>query len=570
MMNRLGKKPRIFFLGLPNKVTQSPARLTLNAGIGSLRSSIMLNLLRKALPTRLLCPGIALALLCAGRAVAADSSDVLLDLFVKKGFVTEEEAKRVKSEAEALRAAAATNAMPEMPESKWKISDAIKSVELFGDLRLRYEEREAKTPGGRIELDRGRYAVRLGLRGQAFDDFYYGFRLDTAANPRSPWVTFGTSSSAVPYQGPFGKSAAGVNIGQVYLGWVPANWLDITVGKFANPLFNTPMVWDSDLNPEGAVERFKYSVGAADLFATFGQFLYADFNPNFASGGFGVGVNGLTGQDTDNIFLLAWQAGVDYHFTTNLSAKIAGTLYNYIGLKTNLPPYFGDAYVGEGAFLGPNSISPVDGASGFNPSAGAATPGFFAGYPNNQTGIRHLLIVDVPFQLNYSVGPFDTRLFGDVSYNLEGRQRAEEAASAYAAYLSANSATIAPFSPQRDDVKAYQAGFAIGNHGSLGLVYNAVSRKNGWEFRTYWQHVEQYALDPNLVDSDFFEGRENLEGVYGSFAYGLGRNVIGTVRYGRAERINNKLGTGGSNQDIPQVNPITHYSILQLDLSWRF
>jgi hypothetical protein len=46
--------------------------------------------------------------------------------------------------------------------------------------------------------------------------------------------------------------------------------------------------------------------------------------------------------------------------------------------------------------------------------------------------------------------------------------------------------------------------------------------------------------------------------------------VIGTVRYGYASRINNKLGTGGSNLDIPQINPIEHYNLLQLDLTVRF
>jgi hypothetical protein len=34
--------------------------------------------------------------------------------------------------------------------------------------------------------------------------------------------------------------------------------------------------------------------------------------------------------------------------------------------------------------------------------------------------------------------------------------------------------------------------------------------------------------------------------------------------------IDSKLGTGGSNQDIPQINSIEHYELLQLDLSLRF
>jgi hypothetical protein len=517
---------------------------------------------------------ISLASLLAAFAPAtlrgAEPADPLLDLFIKKGFVTEEEAQKVKSEADALRLGATNNAMPPMGESKWKLNDAIKRLELYGDVRMRFEKREAWTPGGdKIELDRGRYSVRLGLRGDVFDDFYFGLRLDTAANPRSPWVTFGTSSSGVPYQGPFGKSTATIFLGEAYIGWRPAPWLDITVGKMPNPLYNTTMVWDSDLTPGGAAERFKYTVGNADFFATFGQFLYADTNPNYADGGLGVGINGLTGQETDNPFMLAWQGGVNYRFTTNFSAKVAATLYNYIGLKTNVPPYFGDNFVGEGAYLGKNTGT-LNGSSGWNANAGATTPGYYAGFPNNQTGVNDLLVVDVPFEVNYRFKQLDTRLFGDVAYNLSGSDRATKAAEGYASYLAANGATISGFPAQKNDVKAYQVGVAVGNLGSLGLVNGSTYRRHGWEFRVYWQHVEQYALDPNLLDSDFFEGRGNLEGVYAAIAYGLSRNVTCAIRYGRANRINDKLGTGGSNQDIPQINPIDKYEMFQLDLALRF
>src|SRR5262249_423189 len=141
----------------------------------------------------------------------------------------------------------------------------------------------------------------------------------------------------------------------------------------------------------------------------------------------------------------------------------------------------------------------------------------------------------------------------------------------YAAYL-ANSgiATISAFKPQTDEVKAYQVGLALGSQGNLGLVNGSTCRRHAWEVRAYWQHVEQYALDPNLLDSDFFEGRGNLEGIYGAIAYGLADNVIATFRYGYAMRINDKLGTGGSNQDIPQINPIHDYNLLQFDVTLRF
>jgi len=77
-------------------------------------------------------------------------------------------------------------------------------------------------------------------------------------------------------------------------------------------------------------------------------------------------------------------------------------------------------------------------------------------------------------------------------------------------------------------------------------------------------------VDVNLNDSDEFEGRGNMEGVFAVLAYSLTDNVIAAVRYGYAQRINDKLGTGGSNQDLPQINPITKYTLMQLDLTMKF
>jgi hypothetical protein len=513
---------------------------------------------------------VALLLLALARGAGAQStpsSDPLLDLFVKKGYVTQEEAQKVKDEVDARL----TNGV--LPSTKWKISDAIKSVELFGDIRLRFEDRQAKVPDDNfVELGRFRYALRLGLRGDLADYFNYGLRLETASNPRSPWVTFGTSSSgASPYSGPFGKSTAGVTLGQIFLGWHPANWMEITVGKMPNPLYNTPMVWDGDINPEGAAEKFKATVGAVDFFANFGQFLYEDVNPvytdpslfpNFPS----------SGQRTEVPFLLAWQAGFLYHLNKDISLKLAGTVYSYGGKGVNTPPGgptvttaspgFSDVFVGEGGYglpgyvVGQNQPQPPP----FNLGTGTNN-----GFAFNQTGVDYLQTIDFPWELDFKMGRLPARIFGDFAQNLQGAQRAEAAAAVINASIPGNK-----FVAQKYDNSAYQFGFAIGNGDDLGLVYGTQAKKNTWEARVYWQHVEQYALDPNLLDSDFFEGRGNLQGIYSAIAYGFTDGVIGTVRYGYALRINDKLGTGGSNQDLPSVNPIKQLNLLQLDLTMRF
>ncbi len=272
-----------------------------------------------------------------------------------------------------------------------------------------------------------------------------------------------------------------------------------------------------------------------------------------------------------------------------MSAKVAATFYTYTGLQRStlnsvgsLSPYFGDPYIGEGSsYLGGglnNGLppNPAVGSSGYNPGQQFnGLPGYASvSFPMNQVGLNHLSVVEVPFEFNFKISRLDAQIFGDAAYNLQGSQRAQDAAAAYQAVLLAQSLPSSlphSFPAQTHDVKAYQIGFDLASPGSRGLVYGTTSRKNAWEFRTYWQHTEQYALDPNLPDTDFFEGAQNLEGVYVALAYGFTDNFIGTFRYGHASRINSLLGTGGSDTgDIPQINPINTYDIYQVDLTFRF
>ena len=229
--------------------------------------------------------------------------------------------------------------------------------------------------------------------------------------------------------------------------------------------------------------------------------------------------------------MLAWQVGANTHFSKDLSFKIAPVIYNYTGVGQN---------------NGLNQPFSGQGLNGLNPNNTNSL---------NQNGINDLLVLEVPAEFNFKVANHNARVFGDFAYNFLGDSRVEPAAVANLprAYT--------------DDIKAYQAGVAYGN---LGLVYGQTSKKNTWEVRAYWQHVEQYAADVNLLDSDFFEGRANLQGVFAGVAYSFTDSIIGAFRYGYAQPINNNLGTGGSNPDLANLNPIRNYHLLQFDLAWRF
>jgi len=319
------------------------------------------------------------------------------------------------------------------------------------------------------------------------------------------------------------------------------------------PLYTTPMVWDSDINPEGAFEKFKYSIGDVDLFADFGQFDYQD--PTAASA--------FPSSDT---FVLAWQGGANVKFGKAMLFKIAPVLYSYTG-QGNTPA----------AGTSPNLLTPDYPFVGQGDVSGGAADGLNTTF--NQSGINDLLVLEIPAEFDFKIyntplGTLQARLFGDVAYNFYGDDRAR-AAYQQGGGNGSGGAFPGVGSAVTGQNKAYQVGLGIGSDGPVygptqGLVYGTTSKKHTWEARFYWQHIEQYALDVNLIDSDFFEGRGNVQGFYSSFAYSVSDAIIGTVRYGYAERIRSGLGTGGNNLDIPGINPINNYNLLQLDVTWRF
>jgi hypothetical protein len=503
--------------------------------------------------------GAAVCLALATTGKAQVSADAILDKLVAKGILTQEEAEQLKKEAPTNNPGNYNNA--QFP--KFKLSNVFKSAELYGDLRFRFESRSAKLgpeAGGVYDAEnRWRYALRIGVRGDLFDDFYYGLRLETSPNERSPWNTFGNGGgSSSTYYGPFSKANNyTIFVGQAYVGWRPLSWLDISLGRVPQPLYTTSMVWDSDYCPEGIVEKMKYTYGPADYFITMAQYIYQDNSPSSdyqiqggSSAAFSVG-----DFSDQNAYLLAWQIGATYHVDTNLSAKVAPIIYTYVGHGNASSGFYGP-FVGQG--IGGYTFLPGASTSGI-PGAFDTTTSY------NQTGINDLAIVELPMQVDFKLGSLDARAFGDYSINLEGDKRAR---AAYAAGTAIGGSSAFPGGVQLNQAQALQAGLAVGNN--LGLVYGTTSKKGTWEARAYWQHVEQYALDPNLLDSDFFEGRGNLQGVYTAFAYSFTDAIIGTVRYGLAGRINSQLGTGGYNADLPLPNPITRYQVLQLDLTMRF
>jgi hypothetical protein len=498
------------------------------------------------------------------RAQSSDPLDELLQKLRDKGVLAEDEYQALRKarevelsqqRAERQRQAQQAEKDQKLQEeqakaqaeaakkTKFDTSPGIRSMQLFGDVRLRYESRAGTstfpipgTGGSEGEtLDRWRYALRIGIRGDLVEDWFYGLRLETNPNPRTSWVTFGNNvSTNAGGAAPFGKGGSNaIDVGQVYLGWRPTPWLTLQAGKMPNPVYTTPMVWDPDINPEGLAERINFVLNEQlSLFGNFGQYIYAQFSPNDNSGGLGFA--------SHDGYQYAWQGGVNYKFGERKSAKVAVTFYNYSGFS------HGDSFTGiqnrnSNGFGGPFAFGPEN--------TQPITPAGLA-FANGLNGLRYF---EVPWEVNYPLGDIDARLFGDLAYNIQADQRA-----AQGSYASLGSQGL-----------AWQLGLSAGTN--LGLVMNQVAaRKHTWEARVYWQQIDLNALDPNLIDSDFFEGRTNLQGIFLAAAYCPTDAIITTVRFGQAHRLNANGPTPGSNPDIPNVQPLTSYKILQFDLTWKF
>src|ERR1700736_3460135 len=492
----------------------------------------------------------------------AQDAGALLDLMVRKKLITDQEAEEVR--AELTKETATTSG------GKWKLSSPITEIELYGDIRLRYQynggqtgdhsplARPATGVAGRDdwqERERERYRLRLGLRGTLVDDWFFGIRLETNASSRSTNITFGDETTG----GPFAKNSDTVNVGQAYLGYKGFKDVTLTVGRMPNPLVTTLMVWDPDINPEGLAEQWKHTYnfefggGAVaestqgyskeggkgivatqaasepfklklDLFVNFAQFVYADSNPEnplgpraqvSSSSGSATRQTGQLIPNTD-AFLLAWQVGAKLTFPKNIWLQIAPTLYNYTGNsdKFNIHYQGGDPNV-------TNALS----------------------LAQNQTGINSLLVFDLPMEVGWKMGELPMHIFGDFAANLEADQRARAAGHP-------------GFGDQR---YAYQAGAGVGQ----------LKAKHDWQLDVWYQHSEQYSLDPNLIDDDIFDGRLNMHGVAAKAGYALSDAVTLSVTWAYGWRYDDNLGTGGTPIAIG-INPLDQYQFFVADLNVKF
>ncbi len=156
-------------------------------------------------------------------------------------------------------ATAVTEATTQVTEQQTKANkeDWTSRISLSGDLRDRMEYIDER---GKDVRTRNRVRARLGIKAKVNDRLNVGIQLASGSDD--------PTSTNQTLDGSF--STKGINLDLAYFDWKLSDDLSLTGGKMKNPLHKagkTPLIWDGDLNPEGAALKFNRGGWNATAFA---------------------------------------------------------------------------------------------------------------------------------------------------------------------------------------------------------------------------------------------------------------------------------------------------------------
>jgi len=194
------------------------------------------------------------SLLAAPVAFAADKE--LLDILKANGSISISQYDELLAKADAPSESSAL-----LKKMAWAGKLKVK-----GDLRLRQEFRNDTNDSSSRE-DRQRYRARIAIEGKVTDAVTAGVRMASSGGATSTNETLGDG---------FANDA--VYFDRAYINWQPLENLELMGGKIKQPWEQVSggLVWDGDVNPEGAAARYTANLGGAKIIGSVGHFVLDD------------------------------------------------------------------------------------------------------------------------------------------------------------------------------------------------------------------------------------------------------------------------------------------------------
>lgn len=370
--------------------------------------------------------------------------------------------------------------------------------------------------------ERLRVRARLGMLAKISDEWSAGIRLAT-----------GSTTDRVSTNQTLGQdfNKYSLLVDRAFVKYDPTDWFSVTGGRIPNPWFSTDLVWDEDLNFEGAAATFKptFGNGAIKPFLTFGAFPLKEENQPVSQGR----------------WMQGFQGGAQWDFSSNTRLKFGMAWYGFRDF--------------EGRVEDPGSLD-VAGAT-FKPAA--ANYGQYE-YSRNLRQKGNTL--------------FRTNALGDT-----GTTSYWGLASRFHPINLTASLDLAQFDPvhvvltgdwvkntafNRAEIASRTQGRIVltdgKNHGyqykmTVGMA--RVKNPRDWQVSAAYRYLGSDAVVDAFTDSDFGLGGTNMKGYTLGVQYGVDRNATLGVRWISADQI-----------DSFTLNPAHKFSVdgLQVDVNVRF
>ena len=514
----------------------------------------------KSIKMRGICAAVTGALLFGfGANAMADSTTDIVNALVAKGVLTEEEGALLNKGREGE---AAGQAKALKKASKLSISDAVDNAKIYGDVRVRYEDRDnsGSAAGGsalsETHLQRSRYKVTFGASTNS-GNWYSDLAMVMGAKGRSDNADFGSLASNEV------DSKQALFLKRAMIGYKPTDWLAVEAGRMTNPLYTSSMVWDADLNVEGLAEKVNFKYGDAEFFGNFVQSQYQGVRklvggvPSAAAQttAFGVALTGAgVGTSAGSAELFAFQAGVKYAFNDRTSGKAAATYSTYS--KNPYTTNFGSTIAGAGTATTTYSTTSPSSGVYTTTATTTTTAGAANSSKGNNWGVNDLNIWELPAEVNYMAMPnIGVRVFEHTAWNTSADDRA------------VNSGIAGVTGSSTADAMAWTVGLAVGSAKDLKAFEGNKMAKGDWNAKLWYQSVGAWSVDAALVDSDIFEGRTNMEGTAFKAQYNIEDNVLFNFTAAHANKKNKSLyafGIGDISGDIDKLD------LIQADLTYKF
>jgi hypothetical protein len=248
--------------------------------------------------------------------------------------------------------------LQEARDEHWAAPDTMpvwaQHIHLFGDIRARYEgdifpsgndntgafpnfnaintgspfdvsriSNPNFPPEYNVDKDRNRFRLQLrfGLDADLGEDFRAGFRIGTGSDNQPVSLNQSLGGNG----GDFSKYA--IWLDRAFLEYTPnlsdRLSLDANLGRFANPFLSTDLIFDNDLNFDGAALKTEFQAHPGlSAFVTAGAFPVFNTDLNFAS-------NQPAKFSSDDKYLFAVQAGLDWKLASDYGLKLAGAFYDF-------------------------------------------------------------------------------------------------------------------------------------------------------------------------------------------------------------------------------------------------